>query len=294
LSSSSPPSSSSSSSSSSSLLLLLLYYYFVVVFEILYFLHINFLFIIIIIINYNIFQMEVPSHLCCEDPSWLYHIFQDTYVSVSAVLDLILSALQETSAIWARTNSSFPSVTLPGPPTNVQCRVKRKEASEENLHATHTVNEKFTENQNVLKTGRPVPANQGDSRMLDGEASGKHSIDLNDRGVAGEKESSDATESILAKKDSSDPKKSVLHSMQSLEISWTPPWDVDFFLTRNLSYKILLEDSNSGKISSFTVSSSVVQYTVGEGVEEGGRWGVWVGCKMGGVPCPFAGYAECL
>lgn len=40
-------------------------------------------------------QTEVPDHLCCEDPSWLYHIFQDTVLNIPQVLDVIRSAVQE-------------------------------------------------------------------------------------------------------------------------------------------------------------------------------------------------------
>lgn len=34
-------------------------------------------------------EEEVPLHLCCEDPSWLYHIYQDTIVDVHQVLSLL-------------------------------------------------------------------------------------------------------------------------------------------------------------------------------------------------------------
>lgn len=32
---------------------------------------------------------EVPEHLCCSDPEWLYRIYQDTCVDVQAVINLI-------------------------------------------------------------------------------------------------------------------------------------------------------------------------------------------------------------
>lgn len=34
-------------------------------------------------------QKVVPPHLCCDDPSWLYHIYQDTVVNVTQILDLV-------------------------------------------------------------------------------------------------------------------------------------------------------------------------------------------------------------
>ena len=40
-------------------------------------------------------QTEVPRHLCCTDPSWLYHIYQDTVVDITEVTSLIRSSLEE-------------------------------------------------------------------------------------------------------------------------------------------------------------------------------------------------------
>lgn len=38
-------------------------------------------------------QTDVPDHLCCSDPSWLYHIYQDTEVDITAITDLITEAM---------------------------------------------------------------------------------------------------------------------------------------------------------------------------------------------------------
>jgi protein O-mannose beta-1,4-N-acetylglucosaminyltransferase len=37
----------------------------------------------------------VPKHLCCEDPNWLYRIYQDTRVNLDEVVMLISEALSE-------------------------------------------------------------------------------------------------------------------------------------------------------------------------------------------------------
>ncbi|RUS69472.1 hypothetical protein EGW08_022766 [Elysia chlorotica] len=47
-------------------------------------------------------QTEVPEHMCCEDPSWLYHIYQDTEVDVEAVVAMTISALGQASSIQGR------------------------------------------------------------------------------------------------------------------------------------------------------------------------------------------------
>ncbi|KAK3605745.1 hypothetical protein CHS0354_013546 [Potamilus streckersoni] len=40
-------------------------------------------------------QTEVPIHLCCNDPSWLYHIYQDTKVEISEILSVLTEALEQ-------------------------------------------------------------------------------------------------------------------------------------------------------------------------------------------------------
>ncbi|KJE89272.1 glycosyltransferase ago61, variant 3 [Capsaspora owczarzaki ATCC 30864] len=40
-------------------------------------------------------QTTVPAHLCCTDPSWLFHIYQDTRVHIGEVTALIRDALHE-------------------------------------------------------------------------------------------------------------------------------------------------------------------------------------------------------
>ena len=39
----------------------------------------------------------VPPHICCEDPYWLFRIYQDTIVHTQEVEDIIESALKESS-----------------------------------------------------------------------------------------------------------------------------------------------------------------------------------------------------
>lgn len=38
-------------------------------------------------------ETEVPDHFCCNDPSWLYHIYQDTEVDIPAITRLITEAI---------------------------------------------------------------------------------------------------------------------------------------------------------------------------------------------------------
>ncbi|OWF50877.1 protein O-linked-mannose beta-1,4-N-acetylglucosaminyltransferase 2-like [Mizuhopecten yessoensis] len=40
-------------------------------------------------------ETEVQDHLCCSDPSWLYHIYQDTEVDIPAITRLIKAAMNK-------------------------------------------------------------------------------------------------------------------------------------------------------------------------------------------------------
>ena len=42
-------------------------------------------------------SVEVPQHLCCRDPSWLFRIYQDTVVNLDEVIALIEEGLKGTS-----------------------------------------------------------------------------------------------------------------------------------------------------------------------------------------------------
>lgn len=45
-------------------------------------------------------QEAVPPHQCCMDPSWLYHIYQDTLVDIDEVLALAEQAWEEGAGAW--------------------------------------------------------------------------------------------------------------------------------------------------------------------------------------------------
>eukprot|EP01137_Pigoraptor_chileana_P022706 Opistho-2@87891 len=63
---------------------------------------------------------DVPTHLCCSDPHWLYRIYQDTYANVRDVLKLCADAIQE-----AKTMRSWyyqgARTFLPAPVRAVSC-----------------------------------------------------------------------------------------------------------------------------------------------------------------------------
>lgn len=63
----------------------------------------------------------VPPHLCCADPSWLYHIYQDTRVNITELVDLIDEGLKD--GLKQLETDVVSWVTLrPGPVETVRCR----------------------------------------------------------------------------------------------------------------------------------------------------------------------------
>ena len=63
-------------------------------------------------------QSEVPLHLCCDNASWLYHIYQDTIIDVQEVANLCKSAIKEAKNIIVK--SEHHNLVL-GSVTNLTC-----------------------------------------------------------------------------------------------------------------------------------------------------------------------------
>ncbi|XP_005092756.1 protein O-linked-mannose beta-1,4-N-acetylglucosaminyltransferase 2 [Aplysia californica] len=72
-------------------------------------------------------QTEVPNHLCCEDPSWLYHIYQDTVVDIDSVVTIAASALSQ-AEVFANSSRMSESVSgqdsiIPGAVSSLLCNL---------------------------------------------------------------------------------------------------------------------------------------------------------------------------
>lgn len=59
---------------------------------------------------------EVPRHLCCRDPEWLFRIYQDTAVDIEAVIQLIQSKFQH----LANPSTSTEKESTASPQTGIQ------------------------------------------------------------------------------------------------------------------------------------------------------------------------------
>lgn len=63
---------------------------------------------------------EVPPHLCCENPDWLFHIYQDTAVDVSVVPPLKNLTARH---FFEECNSLQPNM-FPGPVVDLKCEIR--------------------------------------------------------------------------------------------------------------------------------------------------------------------------
>jgi protein O-mannose beta-1,4-N-acetylglucosaminyltransferase len=66
-------------------------------------------------------QTEVPQHLCCSDPSWLYHIYQDTIVETEEISSLVKSALSDKRAA---SSNNTELIFHPSRVQNLSCAMK--------------------------------------------------------------------------------------------------------------------------------------------------------------------------
>ena len=93
-----------------------------------------------------LFQTVVPRHLCCEDPSWLYHIYQDTVVDIPQVLDALSTALRSSRSLWLHPQVSIGSFSLPAPPADLSCKVIGSSKSPPNLQSNNKRDSDTTNN----------------------------------------------------------------------------------------------------------------------------------------------------
>ncbi|XP_013084795.2 protein O-linked-mannose beta-1,4-N-acetylglucosaminyltransferase 2-like [Biomphalaria glabrata] len=67
-------------------------------------------------------ESEVQDHLCCNDPSWLYHIYQDTHVDTDAVASLTSTSIALAGTVQLNAQPLTLTIPyLPGPVQNISC-----------------------------------------------------------------------------------------------------------------------------------------------------------------------------
>lgn len=63
--------------------------------------------------------IEVPRHSCCQDPNWLYHIYQDTIIDVKSFSQQLTQLLQLQSQNWKVSVDDDLNYHLQFPPSRV-------------------------------------------------------------------------------------------------------------------------------------------------------------------------------
>lgn len=69
-----------------------------------------------IVSNYD----DIPPHLCCSDPRWLFRIYQDTYVDPVSFEKTIRQTLNDISKMQSQ-ERMFGRLIAPGPVINLKC-----------------------------------------------------------------------------------------------------------------------------------------------------------------------------
>lgn len=70
---------------------------------------------------------EVPSHLCCSNPYWLYRIYQDTVVDIQSLLSVIESTENKQKVLSLKEESSPSDKLYPSKVINTTCQIPPKE-----------------------------------------------------------------------------------------------------------------------------------------------------------------------
>lgn len=74
---------------------------------------------------------QVPLHLCCENPEWLFRIYQDTIVDSS-----IIPVLVQVKATKALDNEGPTRAMSPGPVSDIKCAIKELPQKRRFLHVS--------------------------------------------------------------------------------------------------------------------------------------------------------------
>ena len=65
---------------------------------------------------------EVPSHLCCSNPYWLYRIYQDTVIDIQSLLSVIESTEKNPKILSSRQIPTYDYKLYPSKVVNVTCQ----------------------------------------------------------------------------------------------------------------------------------------------------------------------------
>ena len=70
---------------------------------------------------------EIPTHLCCSNPYWLYRIYQDTVVDIQSFLSVMELAKNKQKRLSTRQESASNNKLYPSKVMNITCQIPVKE-----------------------------------------------------------------------------------------------------------------------------------------------------------------------
>ncbi|XP_078368595.1 protein O-linked-mannose beta-1,4-N-acetylglucosaminyltransferase 2-like [Oculina patagonica] len=70
---------------------------------------------------------EVPSHLCCSNPHWLYRIYQDTIIDIQSLLSIIESTENKQKILATGQEPAHDYKLYPSKVINVKCQLPPEE-----------------------------------------------------------------------------------------------------------------------------------------------------------------------
>ena len=71
---------------------------------------------------------EVPQHLCCSDPYWLFRIYQDTIVDIQSLLSVLESTKNKQKLLTNKKEVDLNGKLYPSKVINLTCQIPFKEA----------------------------------------------------------------------------------------------------------------------------------------------------------------------
>lgn len=72
---------------------------------------------------------EIPKHLCCKNPYWLYRIYQDTIVDIKSFLTLMERSLKQSKDFEVTDSFQVSGLLYPGAVLNVTCYNSTRKAT---------------------------------------------------------------------------------------------------------------------------------------------------------------------
>ena len=72
---------------------------------------------------------EVPPHLCCSNPFWLYRIYQDTVVDIKSFIAVMEDSLRQSKTLEMKTNIPTNDLLFPSRVLNITCHSTTQQAA---------------------------------------------------------------------------------------------------------------------------------------------------------------------